>query len=113
MLTGSARHLGGSAPALPEACQIPAPDGEHVPCLVYRSEEPEDPGLAESVVLVIHGGPESQAKRNLNPLVQALAAAGHTVLVPNIRGSVGQQAVRSRAGGSRSSEPDVRNRNSP
>ena len=60
-----------------------------VPCLVYRSEEPADPGLAQSAVLVIHGGPESQAKRNFNPLVQALAAAGHTVLVPNVRGSTG------------------------
>jgi dipeptidyl aminopeptidase/acylaminoacyl peptidase len=40
-------------------------------------------------VLVIHGGPESQARRNFNPLVQALAAAGHTVLVPNVRGSTG------------------------
>jgi protease II len=88
-LTSSARYLGGSAAALPEAHQIPAPDGELVPCLVYRSEDPADPGLAGSAVLVIHGGPESQAKRNFNPLVQALAAAGHTVLVPNVRGSVG------------------------
>jgi dipeptidyl aminopeptidase/acylaminoacyl peptidase len=68
---------------------IPAPDGELVPCLVYRSPEPADPALAESAVLVIHGGPESRAKRNFNPVVQALAAAGHTVLVPNVRGSVG------------------------
>jgi dipeptidyl aminopeptidase/acylaminoacyl peptidase len=89
VLTGSASRLGGSAPALPEAQQIPAPGGELVPCLVYRSEEPADPALAESAVLVIHGGPESQAKRNFNPIVQALAAAGHTVLVPNVRGSVG------------------------
>jgi protease II len=88
-LTSSARYLGGSAAALPEAHQIPAPDGELVPCLVYRSDDPADPGLAESAVLVIHGGPESQAKRNFNPLIQALAAAGHTVLAPNVRGSVG------------------------
>jgi dipeptidyl aminopeptidase/acylaminoacyl peptidase len=88
-LTSSVRYLGGSAPALPEAHQIPAPDGELVPCLVYRSDDPADPGLAKSAVLVIHGGPESQAKRNFDPLVQALAAAGHTVLMPNVRGSVG------------------------
>ena len=60
-----------------------------MPCLVYRSGQPADPALAGSAVLVIHGGPESQAKRNFNPVVQALAAAGHTVLVPNVRGSVG------------------------
>jgi protease II len=88
-LTSSARYLGGAAAALPEAHQIPAPDGELVPCLVYRSEDAADPSLAESAVLVVHGGPESQAKRDFNPLVQALAAAGHTVLVPNVRGSVG------------------------
>jgi protease II len=89
VLTSSARYLGGSAPAQPEAHQIPTPDGELVPCLVYRGEDPADPGLAGSAVLVIHGGPEGQAKRNFNPFVQALAAAGHTVLVPNVRGSVG------------------------
>ena len=89
VLTSSARYLRGSAPALPEAHQIPTPDGELVPCLVYRSEDAADPALAESAVLVIHGGPEGQAKRNFNPVVQALAAAGHTVLVPNVRGSVG------------------------
>ena len=89
VLTNSARYLGGAAPARPEAHQIPAPDGEMVPCLVYRSGDPADPALAQSAVLVIHGGPESQAKRNFNPLVQALAAAGHTVLVPNVRGSTG------------------------
>jgi dipeptidyl aminopeptidase/acylaminoacyl peptidase len=87
---GAAQPLtAGAAVALPEAHQVPAPDGELVPCLVYRSTQPADPALAESAVLVIHGGPESQAKRNFNPIVQALAAAGHTVLVPNVRGSVG------------------------
>jgi Prolyl oligopeptidase, N-terminal beta-propeller domain len=46
----------GPAAALPEAHQVPAPDGETVPCLVYRSAQPADPALAESAVLVIHGG---------------------------------------------------------
>jgi dipeptidyl aminopeptidase/acylaminoacyl peptidase len=88
-MTSSARSLGGAELAQPAAHQIPAPDGELVPCLVYRSPAPADPALADSAVLVIHGGPESQAKRNYNPVVQALAAAGHTVLVPNVRGSAG------------------------
>jgi dipeptidyl aminopeptidase/acylaminoacyl peptidase len=68
---------------------VPAPDGEQVPCLVYRPAEPDDPALAGSAVLVVHGGPEAQARQNYNPYVQALAAAGHTVLVPNVRGSTG------------------------
>jgi dipeptidyl aminopeptidase/acylaminoacyl peptidase len=37
----------------------------------------------------VHGGPELQARQNFDPVVQALAAAGHTVLVPNVRGSTG------------------------
>jgi dipeptidyl aminopeptidase/acylaminoacyl peptidase len=89
VLTHSARGLAGGRPAEPEQHRVPAPDRERVPCLVYRSAEPGDPSLAGSAVLVVHGGPEAQAKRNFNVNVQALAAAGHTVLVPNVRGSVG------------------------
>jgi dipeptidyl aminopeptidase/acylaminoacyl peptidase len=40
-------------------------------------------------VIVIHGGPESQATITFNPIVQALAAAGYAVVVPNVRGSTG------------------------
>jgi dipeptidyl aminopeptidase/acylaminoacyl peptidase len=88
-VTHSAGGLGAARPAVPERHQIPTPDGERVPCLVYRGTAPADPSLAGSAVLVVHGGPESQAKQNFNPYVQALAAAGHTVVVPNVRGSVG------------------------
>ncbi|HBW20317.1 MAG: S9 family peptidase [Streptosporangiaceae bacterium] len=88
-LTSSARALGGAPAARPEPHQIPAAGGELVPCLVYRSAEPADPALSGSAVLVVHGGPEAQAKRGFDPYVQALAAAGHTVLVPNVRGSTG------------------------
>jgi dipeptidyl aminopeptidase/acylaminoacyl peptidase len=38
---------------------------------------------------VVHGGPEAQARQNFDTVVQALAAAGHAVLVPNVRGSTG------------------------
>lgn len=37
----------------------------------------------------MHGGPELQARQNFDMVVQAFAAAGHTVLVPNVRGSTG------------------------
>jgi dipeptidyl aminopeptidase/acylaminoacyl peptidase len=92
--TGSVRQRTSSGQALagwsapPEAHRVPTADGEQVPCLVYRGNETAD-GLAGSAVLVVHGGPEGQAKRNFNLYVQALAAAGHTVLVPNVRGSTG------------------------
>jgi dipeptidyl aminopeptidase/acylaminoacyl peptidase len=88
-VTHSAAGLGGTVTSVPERHLVPTPDGEQVPCLVYRSAEPDDPALAGSAVLLVHGGPEAQAKQNYSPYVQVLAAAGHTVLVPNVRGSTG------------------------
>ena len=90
-LTSSARAFGGDRPATPEPHRVPTEDGETVPCLVYRSADAEASAkeLAGSAVLVVHGGPEAQAKQGFNTYVQVLAAAGHTVLVPNVRGSTG------------------------
>jgi dipeptidyl aminopeptidase/acylaminoacyl peptidase len=95
-LTNSAASLGeadpastaGGRPALPELHRVPAPGGEEVPCMVYRPPV-KSANLAGSAVLLVHGGPESQAKQVFNIYVQVLAAAGHTVLVPNVRGSTG------------------------
>jgi dipeptidyl aminopeptidase/acylaminoacyl peptidase len=87
-LTHSARALGQRA-ATPEQHRIPAAGDELVPCLVYRGTADGDPTLAGSAVVVVHGGPEAQARQNFNTYVQVLAAAGHTVLVPNVRGSSG------------------------
>jgi protease II len=88
-VTDSAAPLAGQPLAHPEIHAVPTPDGELVPCFVYRHPEPEEPELAASAVLMIHGGPEAQAVASFNPLLQALAAQGHTVLVPNVRGSDG------------------------
>jgi dipeptidyl aminopeptidase/acylaminoacyl peptidase len=52
-----------------------------IPCFVY--------GSGPSAVLFIHGGPEGQSQRRFDPMVQGLVAAGHVVVVPNIRGSIG------------------------
>jgi dipeptidyl aminopeptidase/acylaminoacyl peptidase len=41
------------------------------------------------VVVLVHGGPEAQAMRLFDPEIQALAAAGYAVVVPNVRGSTG------------------------
>ncbi|MCE0761648.1 prolyl oligopeptidase family serine peptidase [Pseudonocardia kujensis] len=68
----------------PVDVRVPAADGEQVPCAVYRPASPDG-----SAVVVLHGGPESQAVRSFDPVVQLLVAAGHTVLVPNVRGSTG------------------------
>ena len=76
--------LGGEQLVQPTAHRIPAPDGAQVPCFAYTPPEPDG-----SAVVIIHGGPEGQSVRTFNPIVQALAARGHTVLVPNVRGSTG------------------------
>jgi dipeptidyl aminopeptidase/acylaminoacyl peptidase len=88
-VTDSAAALDGIAVSRPESRVVPTPDGEQVSCLVYRASPDGDPALAGSAVLLVHGGPEAQSRRNFSPYVQALAAAGHTVLVPNVRGSTG------------------------
>jgi dipeptidyl aminopeptidase/acylaminoacyl peptidase len=87
-LTHSARAL-GQPTATPEHHRIPAAGDALVPCLVYRGAADSDGALAGSAVVVVHGGPEAQARDNFNTNVQVLAAAGHTVLVPNVRGSTG------------------------
>lgn len=88
-LTDSTTQLDGARLVEPTAHRVPTPDGEQIPCFVYRPSEEAAPELAGSAVLVIHGGPEGQSVRSFNPVVQGLVAAGHTVLVPNVRGSVG------------------------
>lgn len=87
-LTHSARALGQPA-VTPEPHRVPTAGDEVVPCLVYRGAADGDAAVAGSAVVVVHGGPESQSRQNFNTYVQVLAAAGHTVLVPNVRGSTG------------------------
>ena len=68
----------------PTSHGVPTPDGETVPCFVYAPETPSG-----SSVTIVHGGPEGQSVRSFSAIVQALVGEGHTVLVPNVRGSVG------------------------
>jgi len=88
-VASSTGPLEGETLVRPVSHLVPTPDGEQIPCFVYQGTRPQDPALVGSAVLNIHGGPESQAYRAFSPVVQALAAAGHTVLVPNVRGSNG------------------------
>ena len=83
-LTDSAAQLAGEALVEPTAHRVPTPDGERIPCLVHTPRNPDG-----SAVLLLHGGPEGQSVRTFSPVVQALAAQGHSVLLPNIRGSLG------------------------
>ena len=83
-VTDSSPDLDKEALAFPTSHRIPAPDGNQIPCFLYRG-----PACDGAVVLNIHGGPEAQALRTWNPIVQALVAQGQAVLVPNVRGSTG------------------------
>ena len=87
-ITRSVDSLGSATLSAPEAHRIPASGGETVPCMVYRPADVETM-VAGSAVVAVHGGPEGQARQRFDVYVQALAAAGHTVLVPNVRGSAG------------------------
>jgi len=68
----------------PESTTVPAPDGEQIPIYVLTPRRTDG-----SVVVVVHGGPEAAAVRCWNPVIAALALAGHIVVVPNVRGSSG------------------------
>jgi dipeptidyl aminopeptidase/acylaminoacyl peptidase len=64
------------------------PDGEtrQIPAWFYTPAEGESP---YPVVVMVHGGPESQYSPGFNPVVQYLLASGYAVLAPNVRGSTG------------------------
>jgi dipeptidyl aminopeptidase/acylaminoacyl peptidase len=90
LLTHSAAGFGREKPVRSEEHRVPARDGRDIPCLVYRpAPGTQTSPVAGSAVLVVHGGPEGQARQIFDLEVQALAAAGHAVLVPNVRGSTG------------------------
>ncbi|HEY2044015.1 MAG TPA: alpha/beta fold hydrolase [Jatrophihabitans sp.] len=68
----------------PEIHRVSSFDGEQVPLFVMRPSNADG-----SAVLIIHGGPESATVRSFNPVAAGLTLAGHTVLLPNVRGSAG------------------------
>ncbi len=74
-------------PVTADVSTVTSFDGEPVQVMVYRPSRPlTNP---PPVAIVIHGGPEMQAKCDFDAHVQALTAAGFLVLRPNIRGSTG------------------------
>jgi dipeptidyl aminopeptidase/acylaminoacyl peptidase len=64
--------------------RVPTPDGELIPCYLIRPEHADG-----SAVIIIHGGPEAATVASWSPIAAALALAGHTVVLPNVRGSSG------------------------
>lgn len=99
VVDGRAEIPAGLPMSLPTVHRVPTPDGEQVPCFVYRpapagattgtGTASTGAALDGASVVVVHGGPEAEAARLFSPMIQAIAAAGFTVLVPNVRGSSG------------------------
>jgi len=74
----------------PAAEAVTSFDGEQIPLFTYRPPgETGGEAAPLPVVLVVHGGPESQSMLTFNPVVQALVHRGFGVVVPNVRGSTG------------------------
>ena len=74
-----------TAPAL---VAYPSFDGTMVPAFLYLPAGTADDGRTPALV-VVHGGPEFQARPGFDAVNQYFANAGYAVFVPNIRGSTG------------------------
>jgi len=82
--------LAGLDPAsfvTPAAVRFPSFDGETLHALLYRPRGVE--GRRPPVVMMLHGGPTSQARPDFDPVIQYLLARGYAVLDLNFRGSTG------------------------
>jgi dipeptidyl aminopeptidase/acylaminoacyl peptidase len=73
--------------ATPEPVTIPSFDGENIYGLMYLPRGAE--GRRPPVVMMLHGGPTSQARPYFDPVKQYLLARGYAVLDLNFRGSTG------------------------
>ncbi|WP_375503929.1 S9 family peptidase [uncultured Jatrophihabitans sp.] len=69
----------------PQLVEFDAHDGLPLSAWLY----PARSGLGGPAMISLHGGPEAQERPVFSPQHQVLAAAGITVLAPNIRGSSG------------------------
>lgn len=92
--TDSSADLAGERLITPVSHRVSTSDGHAVPCFTYTpalsaTTELHAPSSVGSVVVLLHGGPEVQAVQRFDPIVQLLAGFGHTVVVPNVRGSDG------------------------
>jgi len=71
---------------VPELIHFPTFDGRRIPALLYRPSQASGP---IPVVILVHGGPESQTRPNFSAVIAYLVSLGLGVLAPNVRGSTG------------------------
>lgn len=63
------------------------PESRRIPAWFFKP--PSDTGEPVPVVVMVHGGPESQFRPGFHFLIQYLLHHGYGVLAPNVRGSTG------------------------
>jgi dipeptidyl aminopeptidase/acylaminoacyl peptidase len=74
----------------PVIVRYPSTDGVTVPAIYYKPRTPAGAPTRRPVLVIFHGGPESQSRPGYSSLVQLLANDfGIAVLMPNVRGSSG------------------------
>lgn len=71
----------------PTLVHYPTFDGREIPAFLYSPRGHSD--AARPAIVYVHGGPESQYRPTLNPILQYFVARGYVVLAPNVRGSSG------------------------
>ena len=71
----------------PELVRYETFDGREIPAFFSLPETVPDDGV--SVIVDIHGGPESQRRPSFSGLTQYFLAQGYAVFEPNVRGSTG------------------------
>ena len=71
----------------PELVRYPTFDGRDIPAFLYLPRGVSAQELP--VVIIVHGGPEGQARPLFDPITQYLVARGYAVMMPNVRGSTG------------------------
>lgn len=76
----------GAAFVAPTLIHYPTFDERQIPAWFFK---PADASGALPVVVVVHGGPESQIVPYFHFLIQYLVSQGYAVLAPNVRGSTG------------------------
>lgn len=86
-ITTCPQGVPASALQSPELIHYKSFDGLEIPAYIYTVQNTGDP--TPPAVLQIHGGPEAQYRPTFDPLIQYMAYHGFTVVVPNIRGSLG------------------------
>jgi dipeptidyl aminopeptidase/acylaminoacyl peptidase len=79
--------LDPAAFATSELIHYPSFDGHMIPAYFYQATAKHNERAP--VIVMMHGGPESQERPWFNPLAQYFVARGYGVLIPNVRGSTG------------------------